>query len=46
LAEQLGKIGETAQAAQVAPADLSVVRVRLGQAANALGQPVTDLNTT
>jgi uncharacterized membrane protein len=46
LAEQLGKIGETAQAAQLAPADLSVVRVRLGQAANALGQSVTDLNTT
>ena len=41
LGQQLGKIGETAHAAQLVPADLSDVRRRLDRAAEALARPAS-----
>jgi uncharacterized membrane protein len=46
LADQLRKIGQTAQAADLVPADLSAVQVRIEQAVDAPGQPVRDLRST
>ena len=46
LADQLRKIGQTAQAATLVPADLAAVQVRIEQAEDALGQPVRDRRPT